>query len=467
MRPNSNSSRATSKLRSGTNAIVSSDTIAAVASASGIGGVGVLRVSGPLVPAIAHTLLGRAPRARYAHYAAFRDAEGGLIDRGLLLAFRAPRSYTGEDVLELQTHGSPVVLRLLLARVVELGARHARPGEFSERAFLNGKLDLAQAEAVADLVASGSAAAARAAQRSLDGEFSQRVRALVEAVVRLRVWIEAAIDFPEDEIDFLAAPQLVADLAALRARLDALLVAARRGVRLADGLHVVIVGRPNVGKSSLLNALAASERAIVTDVAGTTRDVLRETIELDGIALTLVDTAGLREAADVVEREGIRRARAELERADLALLVDDGAPSGDVDLLLAGVPTQVVHILVHNKIDLAQGQPRVESIDGATHVWLSARSGTGLDLLVAELKRHAGQGESPEGAFTARARHVAALERAGEHLAVADQALQVHRAGELAAEELRQVQYALGEITGEFTSDDLLGEIFSSFCIGK
>jgi tRNA modification GTPase len=443
------------------------DTIAAVASAPGIGGVGVLRVSGPGAGAIAGRLLGRAPRPRHAHYAAFADAAGEIIDRGLLLWFPAPRSYTGEDVLELQGHGSPVALRRLLGRTIELGARHARPGEFSERAFLNGKLDLAQAEAVADLIASGSDAAARAAMRSLDGEFSRRVHALTEAVVRLRVWIEAAIDFPEEEIDFLATPQLADDLAALRARLAELLAGARRGVRLADGLHVVIVGRPNVGKSSLLNALAASERAIVTEIAGTTRDVLRETIDLDGIALTLVDTAGLREADDLVEREGIRRARAELERADLALLLDDGAAPDDVAELRADLPAQLAHIVIHNKIDLADGRPRVETIAGTAHIWLSARSGAGLDLLIAELKRHAGQGESAEGAFTARARHVAALERAGEHLAAAEQALLVHRAGELAAEELRQVQHALDEITGEFSSDDLLGEIFSSFCIGK
>lgn len=448
------------------NAIGPSDTIAAVASASGIGGVGVLRLSGPLAPAIARTLLGREPRERYAHYAAFRDADGGLIDRGLLLAFRAPRSYTGEDVLELQTHGSPVVLRLLLARVIELGARHARPGEFSERAFLNGKLDLAQAEAVADLVASGSATAARAAQRSLDGEFSQRVRALVEAVVRLRVWIEAAIDFPEDEIDFLAAPQLAVDLAALRAQLAELLAAARRGVRLADGLHVVIVGRPNVGKSSLLNALAASERAIVTDVAGTTRDVLRETLELDGIALTLVDTAGLRDAVDVVEREGIRRARAELGRADLAILVSDDAHAHEDLALLSGLPAEAVPLVVHNKIDLDAAPPRAERREARLHLWLSARSGVGLDALVDELRRHAG-GAQGDGAFSARARHVAALERARDHLALAADALERQRAGELAAEELRQVQHALGEITGEFSSDDLLGEIFASFCIGK
>ncbi len=442
------------------------DTIAAVATAPGAGGVGVLRISGPLAPHIARILLGRPPQARHAHYAAFRDADGEVIDRGLLLLFPAPHSYTGEDVLELQTHGSPIVLRVLLARMVELGARHARAGEFSERAFLNGKLDLAQAEAVADLIASGSAAAARAAQRSLDGEFSQRVEALVEAVVRLRVWIEAAIDFPEEEIDFLATPQLATDLAAVRERLEQLLVAARRGVRLADGLHVVIVGRPNVGKSSLLNALAASDRAIVTDIAGTTRDVLRETIDLDGIALTLVDTAGLRDAGDVVEREGIRRARAELERADLALLVTDDAHA-DADLaLLVDVPPGAAHLVVHNKIDLADVPARIEAREGRTHLWLSAKSRDGLDRLVAELQRCAGHGEGG-GAFSARVRHVAALERARAHLALADDALNTQQAGELAAEELRQVQHALGEITGEFGSDDLLGEIFSSFCIGK
>ena len=443
------------------------DTIAAVASAPGAGGVGVLRVSGPRAAAIARTLLGRAPRARHAHYAAFRAADGGVIDRGLLLWFPAPRSYTGEDVLELQAHGSPVVLRVLLARLVELGARHARAGEFSERAFLNGRIDLAQAEAVADLIASGSEAAARAAQRSLDGEFSARVHALAERVVRLRVWIEAAIDFPEEEIDFLAAPELATEVDATHADLLALLRAARRGVRLADGLHVVIVGRPNVGKSSLLNALAASERAIVTDVAGTTRDVLRETIDLDGVALTLVDTAGLREAADVVEREGIRRARGELERADLAVLVsDDEHARLDADLLRA-VPPRAARIVVHNKIDLAGARARREEHDGVVHLWLSARSREGLDGLVAELRRHAGAEEGDAGAFSARARHVAALERARTHFDAALAALAEHNAGELAAEDLRRAHDALGEITGEVSADDLLGEIFSSFCIGK
>jgi len=443
------------------------DTIAAVATAPGAAGIGVLRVSGPLAQTIASTLLGRSPVARHAHYSALRDRDDEVIDRGLLLWFPAPHSYTGEHVVELQTHGSPVVLRMLLTRVIELGARHARPGEFSERAFLNGKLDLAQAEAVADLVASGSEAAARAAQRSLEGAFSAQVHTLTAAVIRLRSYIEAAIDFPDEEIDFLAAPQVATDLAALHAQVDTLLSGARRGVRLADGLHVVIVGRPNVGKSSLLNALAMSERAIVTDIAGTTRDVLRETIDLDGIALTLVDTAGLRDAGDVVEREGIRRARAELDRADLALLVTDAIDAGDDEPLLAEVPCAAARIVVHNKIDRTGIGSRIESQAAVTHVWLSARDRSGLDLLIDELKRHAGHGASGDGAFTARARHVTALERAQEHLVAASAALADQRAPELAAEELRQAQHALGEITGEFTSDDLLGSIFSSFCIGK
>ena len=443
------------------------DTIAAVATPAGAGGVGVIRVSGVASAPIARRLLGRDPEPRHAYYCAFTDATGAPIDRGLLLYFKAPHSYTGEDVLELQTHGSPVVLRLLLARLVELGARHARPGEYSERAFLNGKLDLAQAEAVADLIASGSEAAARAALRSLDGEFSQRVRALGAAVVRLRVWIEAAIDFPEEEIDFLSAPELRTDLAAVRTDLAALLDAARRGVRLADGLHVVIVGRPNAGKSSLLNALAASERAIVTEIPGTTRDLVRETVDLDGIALTLVDTAGLRDAADVVELEGIRRARAELARADVVLLVGD-TDDARADLALLGdVPANAVRLIVRNKIDLDATPARRERRGEDIHLRLSAKTGAGLDLLQSELKNLAGGGDSAQGACTARARHVAALEEAQTHLAAAESALVERNAGELAAEELREVQRQLGEITGEFTSEDLLGAIFSSFCIGK
>jgi len=443
------------------------DTIAAVATPRGEGGVGVIRVSGAATAWIARALLGRDPVPRHAYYCAFRDAGGEPIDRGLLLYFKGPRSYTGEDVLELQTHGSPVVLRLLLARLVELGARHARPGEFSERAFLNGKLDLAQAEAVADLIASGSETAARAALRSLDGEFSQRVRALTAAVVRLRVWIEAAIDFPEEEIDFLSAPELRADLAAVRTDLAALLDGARRGVRLADGLHVVIVGRPNAGKSSLLNALAASDRAIVTEIPGTTRDLVRETVEIDGVALTLVDTAGLRESPDPVEREGIRRARAELERADVAVLVTDADNDAEADVaLLATLPAGARRLVAHNKIDLGDRAPHRERRGDDVHLWLSAKTGAGLDGLHAELRGLAA-GEGGDGAWTARARHVGALERARAHLASAESALIERNAGELAAEELREVQRALGEITGEFSTDDLLGEIFSAFCIGK
>ncbi len=444
------------------------ETIVAIASGNAPAGIGVLRVSGNGAFTIARELLGRAPVPRHAHYCALRDEAGQRIDRGLLLWFPAPHSYTGEDVVELQAHGSPVLLRLLRERLVQMGARHARPGEFSERAFLNGKLDLAQAEAVADLIASGSEAAARAAQRSLEGAFSERVTALAEVLVGLRCYIEAAFDFPDEEIDFLAAPELLARLATARRDLEQLLAAARRGVRLANGLHVVIVGRPNVGKSSLLNALAASERAIVTEVAGTTRDLLRETIDLDGVALTLVDTAGLRETADAVEREGVRRARAELERADLILLiVDAAAPAPEDAALAAELPAALERIVIHNKIDRAGADPRAETIDGVLHLWLSARRGAGLDLLVAALRSRAGTSEADAGAFSARARHVAALERTRERFAKAQRLVEQGEGAELAAEELRLAHRALGEITGEFSSEDLLGAIFSSFCIGK
>ncbi len=443
------------------------DTIAAIATAIGAGGIGVIRLSGGDVPRMARILLGRTPQPRHAHYCELRAADGETIDRGILLHFEAPQSFTGEHVLELQTHGSIVVLRRLLARAIELGARAARPGEFSERAFLNGKLDLVQAEAIADLIASGSEAAARAAMRSLEGEFSQRVRALTEEVVRVRIWIEAAIDFPEEEIDFLATPDLARTLRATTVTLDRLLLDARRGVRLADGLHVVIVGRPNVGKSSLLNALSRSDRAIVTDIAGTTRDVLRETIDLDGIALTLVDTAGLRDSDDPVEREGIRRARAELDRADVAILVHDGDGAVDDDGLLSGIGSGVARIVVHNKIDLFADSPRSESDGETVHLWLSAATGSGVALLADALRHRARGGDSVEGAFSARVRHVDALQRAAAHLRAAGDALNNQRAGELAAEELRDVQRCLGEITGEFSSDDLLGRIFADFCIGK
>jgi tRNA modification GTPase len=442
------------------------DTIAAIASAPGAAGVGIVRVSGPHVPAIAHALLGRSPEPRHAHFAAFRDASGQLIDRGLLLYFPAPASYTGEHVLELQGHGSAVLLDTLLRRVCELGARLARPGEFTERAFLNGKLDLAQAEAVADLIAARSQAGARAALQSMEGVFSRKVEALLQSLIALRVHIEAAIDFPEEEIDFLADPAIAQQLTTLRAKLDDLLREAQRGVRLNDGLRVAIVGRPNAGKSSLLNALAGSDRAIVTDIAGTTRDVLRESISIDGITLELADTAGLRDTHDPVEREGVRRAHGERERADVVILVTD-AQHADADLAwLRDLPPAVERIVVVNKIDLDTVTAHVEQRTDAHWLWLSVKTGVGLDALRERLKQLAGAG-SGEGAFSARRRHVLALEQVSGHLARTAHVLAVTHAGELAAEELRQAQHALGEITGTYSSDDLLGAIFSSFCIGK
>ncbi|WP_413624810.1 tRNA uridine-5-carboxymethylaminomethyl(34) synthesis GTPase MnmE [Luteibacter sp. Lutesp34] len=442
------------------------DTIAAIATGAGAAGVGAVRVSGPLAPSIARAMLGREPSPRHAHFAAFRDAHGELIDRGILLYFPAPASYTGEHVLELQGHGSAVLLDALLRRVVALGARLARPGEFTERAFLNGKLDLAQAEAVADVVAATSEAGARAALRSMEGVFSARVEALLAELIGLRVHIEAAIDFPEEEIDFLADPVIGEKLAALRAHLDALLVETRRGVRLNDGIAVAIVGRPNAGKSSLLNALAGQERAIVTDIPGTTRDVLRESVTIDGATLELADTAGLRDSEDVVEREGIRRARAQLERCDVALLVTD-AEHADSDLaFFAGTPAHATRIVAINKIDLARTPARRERRVNHEMLWLSARTGEGLDALRALLRDLATAGAG-EGAFSARRRHVLALEVVRDHLARTAAALHDSHAGELAAEELRQAQQALGEITGTYSSDDLLGAIFSSFCIGK
>jgi tRNA modification GTPase len=444
------------------------DTIAAVATASGAGAIGIVRVSGAEARAIGLALTGKRLRPKAISLCALRDTEGRMLDQALVLLFAGPHSATGEDVLELHAHGSPVVLNLLLARVLELGARAARPGEFTERAFLNGKLDLVQAEAVADLIASNSAAAARAASRSLEGDFSRAVRKLLDALVHLRAWLEAALDFPEEEVDFLSAPQLATDLAALQTRLDELLAATRRGVVLRDGLHVVIVGRPNSGKSSLLNALAQSERAIVTPIPGTTRDVLREGIHLDGIVLTLVDTAGLRESDDVVEREGMRRARAELARADVAVLVTDSAHAEADAALLRDCAEGAARLIVHNKIDISGEAARVERAAGnEIHLYISAKSGDGLPGLRSELARLGGRGDGAQGAFSARARHVDALERVAAHLRAADNALRVDHAGELAAEELRQAQRALGEITGDYTTDDLLGAIFSTFCIGK
>jgi tRNA modification GTPase len=442
------------------------DTIVALATAAGAAGIGVIRVSGPRAGDIATTLLGRAPRPRRAELSTVRDAAGEPLDEALLLFFAGPHSFTGEDVLEVQGHGSPVLLQAIQRRLVELGARPARAGEFSERAFLNGKLDLAQAEAVADLIAAGSEAAARAALRSLQGAFSARVTTLLDALTRLRVHVEAAIDFTDEEIDFLADAAIATQLAAATEQVVALLEEGRRGARLRAGLHVAILGPPNAGKSSLLNALAGAERAIVTDRAGTTRDVLRETIDLGGIALTLADTAGLREhSGDVIELEGMRRARAESRQADLLLLVVSDGDRAAEAALREECPPDVPRLWVHNKIDLSGRPAQRTEVDGETHIALSVRRGDGVELLRAALCEHAaGGGEAV--AFSARERHLDALLRCRQALTRAAGQLDAGH-GELLAEELRLAQNALGEITGVFEADDLLGAIFSTFCIGK
>jgi len=438
------------------------DTIVAVATAAGEGGIGVVRLSGPRARAIGERVCGRALRPRHAHRARFLEPDGAVLDDGIALLFVAPASYTGEDVVELQAHGSPAALRRLVEVCVAAGARHARPGEFSERAFLNGRLDLAQAEAVADLIAAGDLRAARAARRALDGEFSTRVEAIAAGLLALRVQVEAMIDFSDEPLEVLGGGQVRAGLDGLAAELDALLSSAERGRRLRDGLHAVIVGPPNAGKSSLLNALAGSERAIVTDIAGTTRDLLAETVRVDGVELTLVDTAGLREGGDAIEREGMRRARAELARADLAIVVLDGRDPQAGRAAVADAIAGAAQVLwLYNKADLVDGAGAGPG-DG---LWISARTGQGLDEVHRRLHAVAGGG-GEGGEFTARARHVQALcdaagavGRARGHLG--DEVL------ELAAESLRQAHDLLGGITGRVTPDDLLGHIFATFCIGK
>ena len=441
------------------------DTIAAIATAPGAGGVGIVRLSGPRALEIARALCGREAPPRQALRALFRDAAGEVIDDGIVLAFPAPRSFTGEDVAELQAHGSPVLLRALVARCIELGARQARPGEFSERAFLNGKLDLVQAEAIADIIAAADVRAARAARRSLDGVFSQRVEALAEILLRLRVHVEAAIDFVDEPIETLGIPAVRNGIEQLRTDLRTLLAEAERGRRLRDGLHAVLLGPPNAGKSSLLNALAGDARAIVADVAGTTRDVLRETVRIDGLELVLADTAGLREGGDEIEREGMRRAHAEVQRADVALLVldarDPQAGRAALEAAAAGVPRQ---LWILNKSDLLDpGAP-----PPAGGIAVSAKTGAGLDALHAALRELAAGGapDAVEGEFSARARQVGELQRTSEHAAAALAELDAGHL-ELAAEELRLGHAALGRITGQVRADELLGRIFSSFCIGK
>ena len=441
------------------------DTIIAVATAPGAGGVGIVRLSGPAAITIANNICDLVMQPRQAHYVRFHGADGEVIDDGLVLSFPAPRSFTGEDVVELQAHGSPVVLQQLVARGCALGARLARPGEFSERAFINGRLDLAQAEAIADLIAASDTRAARAARRSLEGVFSQRVDALAGKLSGLRVHVEAAIDFADESIDTLGGEAVRAGLVQALAQLSTLLAEAERGRKLRDGLHAVIIGPPNAGKSSLLNALAGSERAIVTDVAGTTRDTLHETIRLDGLELTLVDTAGLREGGDDIEREGMRRARAELQRADLALIVLDATDLEAGHQATREAVTDVPQRLwIHNKADLLPSVPE----DTGSIVHVSARSRLGLEKLHLRLRELAGGDAlaAAGGEFFARARHVEALQRAQVHAEAAQQQL-LYEHLELAAEELRLAHDALGEITGRVSPDDMLGRIFSTFCIGK
>ena len=443
------------------------DTIVAIATAAGAGGIGIVRLSGPRSLAIAQAVCAAKLKPRVAHYARFRDGDGTLIDDGIALHFAAPASYTGEDVVELQAHGSLPLLRQLQARCCELGARPARAGEFSERAFRNGKLDLAQTEAVADLIAAADMRAARAARRSLDGEFSRRVDALAADWLALRVQVEAAIDFADEPLDTLGNNAIALRVQAIGDTLEALLVAAERGRKLRDGLHAVIVGPPNAGKSSLLNALAGSARAIVTDIAGTTRDLLHETVRCDGVELTLVDTAGLREGGDAIEREGMRRARAELERADLAIVVLDARhPDADRAALAAAVAAAPRRLWLHNKIDLLDPAPPVPTDPDVLQ--LSALTGAGIAAVHARLGALAqgDAGEAVEGSFSARARQVEALRRAAAELAAAADALATGTL-DLAAEALRGGHDALGEITGRIAPDALLGHIFSTFCIGK
>lgn len=440
--------------------------IAAVATAPGRGGIGVVRVSGPGLSSVAEALTGKLPLARRATLCDFLGADGVAIDRGILLYFPAPHSFTGEDVLELQAHGGPVVLQMLLARCLELGVRVAAPGEFSQRAFLNDKLDLVQAEAIADLIEASTAAAARSALRSLSGEFSHEVGALVARLVELRMMVEATLDFPEEDIDVLRDTDVGQRLSDFRADLATLLGRARAGRLLRSGLNVVLAGLPNVGKSSLLNRLAGEERAIVTEMAGTTRDAVRETIQIAGIPLHITDTAGLRDTDDVVEKMGIERAWREIERADVILqLIDVRGGETSVDHAIAArLPSGIERIVVENKCDLAGQEAARFTEGGRVHLRLSAKSGEGIDLLHNELLRVAGWGGHGEDVVLARERHLEALSIAAEKSALA--ARQLNRI-ELCAEELRLAQKALSSITGEFGADDLLGEIFSRFCIGK
>jgi len=461
-----------------------SDTICAITTPPGKSGVGVVRISGPLCLQIAKAMLGFSPTPRHAHYTPFLDSQHSAIDHGIALYFSSPNSFTGEDILELQGHGGYFILDILLKEVLKFGARIARPGEFSERAFINGKMDLAQAEAIADLIESSSAAAARSAVRTLQGDFSKLIHTLADSIVELRVYIEASIDFSDEEIDFLAEGKIQEKLFSIIASLDQVFARARQGAILREGMSVVIAGKPNAGKSSLLNALAGKDTAIVTEIEGTTRDILVENINIDGMPLHITDTAGLRESQDPVEKEGIRRALSAIAEADRILLVVDSSKESfrgaDLQEYLADMnpffKTTRLDLnrltIVRNKVDLQLKAPSIEYENIADHqqvvsVHLSARNLEGITILQEHLKACMGFQSTAEGSFTARRRHLQALETAKSHLEKALEQLSTSRSAELIAEDLRLAHQSLGEITGQFTTDDLLGRIFSSFCIGK
>ena len=449
------------------------DTIVALATAPGRAGVGIIRVSGPLSKHIAETMLGLTPKPRFAHYGPFLNVKNEQVDEGIALFFPNPNSFTGEDVLELQGHGGPVVMDMLLQVTLSLGARIARPGEFSERAFLNDKMDLVQAEAIADLIDSASEQAAKCALRSLQGAFSKEIEALVEQLIALRIYVEAAIDFPEEEIDFLGDGKVANDLQGIIDQLHSVRDRANQGTLIREGMNVVIAGRPNAGKSSLLNALAGREAAIVTSIEGTTRDVLKEHIHIDGMPLHIIDTAGLRESNDEVERIGIDRAWKEIQQADRILLMVDGTTTDSMDPeviwpdFVHHLPSMEKITVVRNKIDQTKEQAMLAADTKVPVINLSAKEGSGINLLKEHLKQCMGYNATMEGGFTARRRHLDAIDSAERVLYTGQQQLLNMGAGELLAEDLRAAQESLGEITGKVSPDDLLGRIFSSFCIGK
>lgn len=444
------------------------DTITALATPPGQGGIAIIRISGPAVKRIIQELVGRELLPRLATYLVFREHDGQAIDEGLAIFFPHPNSFTGEDVVELHGHGGPVVADLLLQRILQLGTRLARPGEFSERAFLNGKMDLAQAEAIADLIQASSQQAARSAIRSLQGEFSKEINVLNEKIIHLRMYVEAAIDFTDEEIDFLQDEKIILGMQSILDDLKSIQKKAKQGSFLREGIRVVIAGRPNVGKSSLLNCLSGKETAIVTNIPGTTRDVLRDSILIDGMPIHIIDTAGLRSSDDIVEQEGIRRAYEEMQQADVVLYVVDANESSaittqDLPAVLSSRPL----LFIRNKIDLINDLPTINQQEGHHIISLSAKLGLGIDLLKQAIKSQVGFQSGTEGLYLARRRHLDALTQAQTHVEESLKQLSGSRSGELAAEDLRLAQRALGDITGTFTADELLGRIFSSFCIGK